>query len=100
MKDVPRVLDARIIFHKILKRGYTRFENMYKYLFGKKLIVNLNNCSWEQRPLTMNQLTMAASDLQNLVQITTRIVDMAHVPAKDGYFYNKKVRIEQLVSFI
>ena len=56
LKYVPRILDARIMYHKIQRKGQRSFATIYQILFSKRLDMSEQFSNWEQRPLTPGQL--------------------------------------------
>lgn len=65
------MLDARIMYHKVQKKGQRSFTTIFYILFGKRVSLEFSN--WDQRPLSLEQLKTAGVDVQNLVHMVHKL---------------------------
>lgn len=54
LKNVERIIDARIMYHKVQKKGQRSFASIFYILFAKRIDMTVQFSDWEQRPLTQN----------------------------------------------
>ena len=73
LKYVPRILDARIMYHKIQRKGQRSFATIYQILFSKRLDMSEQFSNWEQRPLTMNQMVQTGVETQSLLNMVYKL---------------------------
>lgn len=52
LQEVPRIIDARIMYHKVQKKGQRSFATIFYILFGKRLDMSVQFSNWDQRPLS------------------------------------------------
>ena len=56
LANVQRIIDARIMYHKVQKKGQRSFATIFYILFGKRLEISTQFSNWEERPLSFTQL--------------------------------------------
>mgnify|MGYP003695017997 CR=1 FL=1 len=93
---MENIIDARIMYHKVQKKGQRSFASIFYILFAKRIDMTVQFSDWEQRPLTNTQLQQAGLDLQNLLRMVFKLTSLGENKNK----VNLRVYLDQVISSI
>lgn len=96
LRYVPRIIDVRIMYHKVQRKGQRSFATIYQILFAKRLDITENLSDWEHRPLTLNQLRQAAVEVQSLIRMIYKLERIGKAKEKQCF----RVYMHEIISSI
>ena len=94
LRHVPRIIDVRIMYHKVQRKGQRSFATIYQILFAKRLDITENLSDWEQRPLTANQLKQTGVEVQSLLRMIYKLDRLSKAKDKARF----RVYLHEIVS--